>query len=150
MEQAESAIRKVVAQEYSKMVNKREEQKTRILIPKSRLLFGVCDPYGLLKAGECFVRVTLEETGGPMTVSGANVLISRNPCLHPGDLRKLKAVENPKLDHLVDCVVFSTEGKRPTADLMSGGDLDGDTCKSWPMWKLPTHFRQSLSVGILS
>ncbi|KIW73618.1 hypothetical protein PV04_01721 [Phialophora macrospora] len=127
MEQVESTIRKVLAQEYSKMVNKREEQKTRILIPKSRLLFGVCDPYGLLKAGECFVRVTLEETGAPMTITGANVLISRNPCLHPGDLRKLKAVENPKLDHLVDCVVFSTEGKRPTADLMSGGDLDGDT-----------------------
>ncbi|ETI27931.1 hypothetical protein G647_00380 [Cladophialophora carrionii CBS 160.54] len=127
MEQAESGIRKLLAQEYDKMVNKREEQKTRILIPRSRLLFGVCDPYGVLKPDECFVRVTLEQSGAPMTITGANVLISRNPCLHPGDLRKLKAVENPKLNHLVDCVVFSTQGKRPTADLMSGGDLDGDT-----------------------
>jgi hypothetical protein len=30
----------------------------------------------------------------------------------------------------VDCIVFSTRGKRPAADLMSGGDLDGDTCRS--------------------
>ena len=123
-------VRKTITQEYSKMVNKREEQKTRILIPKSRLLFGICDPYGLLKPDECFLRVTSDETGAPLTIIGANVLISRNPCLHPGDLRKLKAVQCPQLSHLTDSIVFSTNGRRPTADLMSGGDLDGDTCES--------------------
>ncbi|RAQ99038.1 RNA-directed RNA polymerase like protein [Stemphylium lycopersici] len=34
----------LVRQEYEKMLNKRDEQRCRILIPKSRLLFGVCDP----------------------------------------------------------------------------------------------------------
>lgn len=34
--------------------------------------------------------------------------------------------------YLIDCVVFSTRGKRPAADLMSGGELDGDTFKSRP------------------
>ncbi|OAP58356.1 hypothetical protein AYL99_07446 [Fonsecaea erecta] len=127
MEKVEQTVRKTVTQEYSKMLNKHDEQRTRILIPRSRLLFGVCDPYGLLKPGECFLRVTLEEFGSPVTITGVEVLVSRNPCLHPGDLRKLKAVNRPELSHLTDCVVFSTQGKRPAADLMSGGDLDGDT-----------------------
>ena len=49
--------------------------------------------------------------------------------LHPGDLQKFKVVAKDELAHLVDCIVFPTRGKRPAADLMSGGDLDGDTCK---------------------
>lgn len=127
-------VRKVISQEYGNMAKEewggKKVQKTRILIPKSRLLFGICDPFGILNPDECFLRVTLDEFGAPKTITGADVLISRNPTLHPGDLRKLKAVDYPKLCHLTDCVVFSTKGKRPTADLMSGGDLDGDTCET--------------------
>lgn len=129
-EKLNKTVRKTIAQEYGKMLNKRDEQKTRILIPKSRLLFGVCDQCDTLKPDECFLRVTLDEFGTPVTIVGVNVLVSRNPCLHPGDLRKLKAVDRAELHHLTDCVVFSTQGRRPTADLMSGGDLDGDTCKN--------------------
>ena len=122
-------LRKCVNQEYDKMINKRDEQKCRILILGSRLLFGICDPYGVLKPGECFVRVTQERDGMPETITGLEVLVTRNPCLHPGDLRKIKAVNRPELAHLTDCIVFSTNGKRPAADTMSGGDLDGDTCE---------------------
>ena len=129
-------VREAISQAYGNMVKEQWDgekvQKSRILIPKSRLLFGICDPYGILNPDECFLRVTLDEIGAPRTITGANVLITRNPTLHPGDLRKLKAVEYAKLHHLTDCVVFSTKGKRPTADLMSGGDLDGDTCKNDP------------------
>lgn len=122
-------LKKFISQEQGKMINKRGEQKCRILIHNSRLLFGVCDHKDVLKPGECFVRVTLNADGRPRTITGANVLIARNPCLHPGDLRKLKAVDKPELSHLSDCIVFSTRGPRPAADMMSGGDLDGDTCK---------------------
>jgi regulator of nonsense transcripts 1 len=45
-------------------------------------------------------------------------------------MRKLMAIDRPQLSHLKDCVVFSVKGNRPAADQMSGGDLDGDTCKS--------------------
>ena len=121
-------VQKAISREYSKMLKKGDEQKIRILIPKSRLIFGICDHYGVLNPGECFLRVTLEESGAPLTITGVDVLVSRNPCLHPGDLRKLKAVDRQELRHLTDCIVFSTRGKRPSADLMSGGDLDGDTC----------------------
>ena len=118
----------MVNEERTKMLNKRGEQKCRILIPRSRLLFGVCDPRDLLRPGECFVKVTHED-GITRAVTNAWVLVARNPCLHPGDLQKFWAVANPELEHLVDCIVFSTQGRRAAADLMSGGDLDGDTCK---------------------
>jgi hypothetical protein len=130
-----STMQGLVKQEFSRMLNKRDEQRCRILIPKSRLLFGVCDPHskggrsGKLKEGECFVRITLDGDGKPRTITNTEVLVTRNPCLHPGDLQKFRAVDVPELAHLADCIVFPTVGKRPSADLMSGGDLDGDKCK---------------------
>ena len=125
----QKAVAKAITQEYAKMLNKRGEQKCRILVPQSRLLFGVCDPRGCLEEGECFVNPTSDEEGIARAISGY-VLVSRNPCLHPGDLQKLVAVAKPELAHLVDCVVFPVKGRRPAADIMSGGDLDGDTCES--------------------
>ncbi|EUC27040.1 hypothetical protein COCCADRAFT_10243 [Bipolaris zeicola 26-R-13] len=125
-------LKSLVKQEYDRMVNKRNEQRCRISIPKSRLLFGVCDPTakdgftGRLKEGECFIRITKDGDGRPHTIINTEVLVTRNPCLHPGDLQKFRAVDVPEFSHLVDCIVFTTQGKRPSADLMSGGDLDGD------------------------
>lgn len=114
------------------MVNNRSEQKCRILIPQSRILFGVCDAWDVLAERECHVRITHESKGLPLTLMNCDVVVTRNPCLHPGDLQKFKAVQKDELSHLVDCIVFSTRGNRPAADLMSGGDLDGDTCKFIP------------------
>ncbi|KAL2760162.1 hypothetical protein ACRALDRAFT_2056344 [Sodiomyces alcalophilus JCM 7366] len=127
LEDVRPAITKLVNSEYDKMLNKRDEQKCRILVPQSRLLFGVCDAWGVLKEGECAVRVTRDGDGQPYALSGMEILVTRNPCLHPGDLQKFKVVQRDELSHLTDCIIFSTRGKRPAADLMSGGDLDGDT-----------------------
>ncbi|GFP53388.1 probable RNA-dependent RNA polymerase 1 [Trichoderma asperellum] len=121
------SINRLINAEYDKMLNKRDEQKCRILIPKSRLLFGVCDAWGVLRPGQCAVKVTMDGDGQPYALRGTKVLVTRNPCLHPGDLQKLDVVERPELAHLVDCIVFPTTGRRPAADMMSGGDLDGDT-----------------------
>jgi hypothetical protein len=55
------------------------------------------------------------------------------PCLHPGDIRKLKAVRAPKLEpYIRDCIVFSVQGYRPNCDEMAGSDLDGD--QYWVYW----------------
>ncbi|KAI4137322.1 MAG: hypothetical protein LQ341_005190, partial [Variospora aurantia] len=126
LESVKSTIRRYVSSEHSRMLNKRAEQRCRILIPQSRLLFGICDPRNVLKPGECVVRVTMDQGGVPKTIAGCDVLVTRNPCLHPGDLQKFKAVQCEELAHLTDCIIFSTEGRQPSADLMSGGDLDGD------------------------
>ena len=122
-------ISSLVTQEYSKLINPRAVRKCRIMIPQSRLLFGVCDPLGILRQGECTVKVTLEGDGHPKALDGMEILVMRNPCLHPGDLQKFKVVAKPELAHLVDCIIFPVRGKRPSADMMSGGDLDGDNCE---------------------
>ncbi|KIM19468.1 hypothetical protein M408DRAFT_13453, partial [Serendipita vermifera MAFF 305830] len=102
-----------------------EKDKLRLLVQKSRFVFGVCDPYQILEEGEVFIRVTMPRTG-PATIHSCPVLVVRNPCLHPGDCLKLRAVDHPKLRHLVDCVVFASKGKHAAPSLSSGGDLDGD------------------------
>ena len=48
------------------------------------------------------------------------VVVTRNPCLHPGDVRQLEAIEAPSLSHLVDCIVFPQQGSRPHPSEMSG------------------------------
>ena len=63
---------------------KNDKQKAPIVIHKSRLLFGVCDPFQVLREGEVFVRVTVGRHGETSVIHG-DVLVVRNPCLHPGE-----------------------------------------------------------------
>ncbi|KAK4442628.1 RNA dependent RNA polymerase-domain-containing protein [Podospora aff. communis PSN243] len=135
-------VQSLVRAEHNRLINKRNEQRCRILIPKSRILFGVCDAWDVLKEGEAQVRITHE--GQPLTITNCDVVVTRNPCLHPGDLQKFRAVQTDELSHLVDCIVFSARGKRPAADLMSGGDLDGDTFfVSWDKDIVPSTVSQA-------
>ena len=129
LDSVKATVRREVNIEYGKLLNKRDEQRCRIFVPRSRLVFGVCDPRNVLKDGECALRITMDGDGVPRTIVGTEVLVTRNPCLHPGDLQMFKAVQHDELSHLVDCIVFPTQGRRPSADLMSGGDLDGDKCR---------------------
>ncbi|KDQ12185.1 hypothetical protein BOTBODRAFT_57023 [Botryobasidium botryosum FD-172 SS1] len=117
-------IKKCQAAEINSF-KKNDKPRTRMLIRKSRLLFGVCDPFGVLREGEVHVRIT-EPRLGPTSLHATDVMVVRNPCLHPGDILKLRATHRSELDHLVDCVVFSSQGKRPAPSMSSGGDLDGD------------------------
>ncbi|KAL8732802.1 MAG: hypothetical protein Q9181_003829 [Wetmoreana brouardii] len=146
LDSIKSTAQSRVSSEVSKLLNKRGEHRSRILIPQSRLLFGVCDPFGVLREGECSVRVTSDGDGVPKTVVGIEVLVTRNPCLHPGDLQKFKAVQHDSLSHLIDCIVFPTRGRRPSADLMSGGDLDGDKFfVTWDQELIPSKISQAAS-----
>ncbi len=97
--------------------------KLRILVNESRNIFGVCDPIGVLKYGQCFIRPTIR--GKPSTVIG-KVTVGKNPCYLPGDIRVLEAIDDHRLHHLVDCIVFPTKGKRPHPSEIAGSDLDGD------------------------
>ena len=102
-----------------------EKEKLKILVRKSRLLYGVCDqPSGGLQYGQCQVRITSE--GGLVTSLKGKAVVARSPAYLLGDIRVLEMVHIPGLEHLVDCVVFPTSGPRPHADEMGGGDLDGD------------------------
>jgi hypothetical protein len=57
-------------------------------------------------------------------------MITRSPCLHPGDIRvvqAMSAIDYPQLKHYEDVIVFSQKGFRPLPNMIAGGDLDGDT-----------------------
>lgn len=108
-------------------VEKKQQQvrkiKLRILVPESRNIFGVCDPLGVLEYGQCFVRPTIR--GKPSTITG-KVIVGKNPCYLLGDVRVLEAVDDCRLNHLVDCIVFPIKGIRPHPSEIAGSDLDGD------------------------
>jgi len=58
-----------------------------------------------------------------------NVVITRSPALHPGDVQCVTAVDVPTdspLRALHNVVVFSSRGQRDLPSQLSGGDLDGD------------------------
>ncbi|CAK8568633.1 unnamed protein product [Lathyrus sativus] len=114
-------------------------EKSRIFVSSGRWLMGVLDELGVLEQGQCFVQVStpslencfakhgsrFSETNSLHVVKG-HVVIAKNPCLHPGDVRVLEAVDVPDLHHLYDCLVFPQKGERPHTNEASGSDLDGD------------------------
>lgn len=102
--------------------------KLRVLVPKSRVVFGACDPFNELEHGQCVFQPTLfDEVQFAEFQTAQEVMVVRNPCYYPGDIRVLKLVKDkPQYNYLNDCIVFPTRGSRPHADESSGGDLDGD------------------------
>ena len=76
------SIRRLQMQEV-KSFRKNDKMRVRMLVQKSRHLYGVCDPFGVLKEGEVFVKVTVGGKG-PTSITNTNLLVVRNPCLHPG------------------------------------------------------------------
>lgn len=102
--------------------------KTRILVKKGRALLGCLDETRTLKYGEVFVQIAHQRNkqihampslssnryGGNKSkhIVKGKVVVAKNPCLHPGDVRILRAVDVPSLHHMVDCVVFPQKGRR--------------------------------------
>ncbi|KAJ7128080.1 RNA dependent RNA polymerase-domain-containing protein [Mycena filopes] len=54
------------------------------------------------------------------------VLMTRNPCKVPTDVRKVTAVKHNQLHDIVDVIVCSVKGQRRLLDFLAGGDYDGD------------------------
>ena len=71
---------------------------------------GCLDETANLPYGEVFIKVSRSD-GSPSVIKG-NVVVAKNPCLHPGDVRVLVAVDSPNLHHMVDCIVFPQNGNR--------------------------------------
>ncbi|XP_021292687.1 RNA-dependent RNA polymerase 1-like isoform X2 [Herrania umbratica] len=99
--------------------------KTRIFVPNGRSMMGCLDETRTLDYGEVFVQFSGFRSKQRFIVQG-EVVVAKNPCLHPGDVRVLTAVNVPDLNHMVDCVVFPQKGSRPHPNECSGSDLDGD------------------------
>lgn len=121
------------------------KEKAKIVIDKGACLLGCMDESATLKGyffdkipssdssleeriaavPEIFVQVYRPENGKYEIIEGLCIL-ARNPSLHPGDIRVVRAVNVPGLKHLKDVVVLPQTGDRDVASMCSGGDLDGD------------------------
>ncbi|XP_077522384.1 uncharacterized protein LOC144133269 [Amblyomma americanum] len=116
----------------NKKVLKELRTKARILVPPNygRTMFGVLDETGTLEYGQVFVQYSNDmlryKVNDPATILEGDVIVTKNPCMNPGDIRKLEAVNVPQLHHVRDCIVFPQKGERPHPDEMAGSDLDGD------------------------
>lgn len=130
------------------------KEKARITIEKGAFVLGVVDETGILngyykeqeeeedddagrsnkgkgktvpsKMPEIFLQISDPDKPGKYKVIEGLCIITRNPSLHPGDIRTVRAVNVPELAHLRNVVVFPKKGDRDLASMLSGGDLDGD------------------------
>ncbi|KAK4261810.1 hypothetical protein QN277_004759 [Acacia crassicarpa] len=125
-------------------------RKARIFVPQGRAMMGCLDETRTLEYGQVFVQYSRNGSlplsngsaayGSKRYIVKRKVVVAKNPCLHPGDVRVLKAVDVPALHHMVDCVVFPQKGSRPHPNECSGSDLDGDiyfVC--WDPELIPPH-----------
>ncbi|CAF3873328.1 unnamed protein product [Rotaria sordida] len=113
-------------------------RRTRIRVPrnKARNMFGIIDEYNVLKPDEVFIQYTRlndhedKDTNNKSEktsfLHNCKVVVTKNPCYHPGDIRTFTAVNHKELKHLKDVIVFSQQGDCPASHQISGSDLDGD------------------------
>lgn len=121
------------------------KEKAKLFIGQGACLFGCVDEMTVLQGHwddrqlpatasrkqkeaslpEIFLRVDMGRNGIYKVIEGVCIL-ARNPSLHPGDIRVVRAVDIPELYHLKNVVVLPQTGDRGLANMCSGGDLDGD------------------------
>ncbi|KGO75271.1 RNA-dependent RNA polymerase, eukaryotic-type [Penicillium italicum] len=122
------------------------KEKAKIAIDQGANLLGVMDETGVLKGyfknalprrgasyaqklaalPEIFVQICRLDGNGEYEVIEGLCILARNPSLHPGDIRVVRAVNRPELQGLRDVVVLPQTGDQDIASMCSGGDLDGD------------------------
>ena len=130
------------------------KEKAKLHIPNGACLLGCTDETGTLQGHfensgldphstyqeqykhlpQVFVQVrrragaddARNEDDVPYEVIEGLCWIARNPSLHEGDIRVVKAVNVPALSHLRDVLVLPQTGDQDLSSMCSGGDLDGD------------------------
>lgn len=109
--------------------------KMNIKIPRSTYAFMVVDFTGTLEEGEvqlAFSSKFQADGESDTLLDDIDILVARAPAHFVSDVQKVRAVFRPNLKRLKDVVVFSSKGKSPLADMLSGGDYDGD--QAWICW----------------
>jgi hypothetical protein len=90
---------------------------------------GVMDEFGYLEEGQVYICLKNDAEGMEEFVKG-DTLVTRSPGMHCGDIQKAYVIGRVPETHasssLNNCIVFSSKGKRPIPNQLSGGDLDGD------------------------
>jgi hypothetical protein len=107
------------------------KHKARIPVAQGVKLFGIMDETGYLNEGEIYVTFDKADflPCRALDLDDRQMIITRSPALHPGDIQLATNVVPPdhhSLRFLRNCIVFSQKGERDLPSCLSGGDLDGD------------------------
>jgi superfamily II DNA helicase RecQ len=141
-EVVQAALRHAMRKELEKWFDQGHHPKLHITLPKSRRVLLIPDRYGLLEAGEAVMK--MPSVGHPFV---KQLILGRSPCMGPGELLCLQAVDSRVVveqrigeddkerrkaarewyDFQECCIILSVLGDRSVADIMQGGDFDGDT-----------------------
>ncbi|KAJ5766848.1 uncharacterized protein N7511_004464 [Penicillium nucicola] len=141
------------------------KEKAKITVEQGANLLGCLDEVGVLKGHfedqipkedaprreklaalpEIFVQICRcekqDDKHAKYEVIEGVCILARNPSLHPGDIRVVRAVNRPELHDYRDVVVLPQTGDRDVASMCSGGDLDGDDyLVIWDPDLIPTHW----------
>ncbi|KAI0093951.1 RdRP-domain-containing protein [Irpex rosettiformis] len=105
--------------------------RARIPVPDGWTLPGIADIHGYLREGQVYACIASNDGSEPQYLDG-RVMVLRSPVIHPGDVQVWMAIGKPPSDspfiheRLLNTLVFPTNGRRPPASYLAGGDLDGD------------------------
>lgn len=140
-------LRKRIRYFLSDLLNRYTED-LHIQVPLSTYAFCIADPYRVLEPDEIHLGFSKnwKDPDGRFEdnlLEGMDVLVGRLPAHVPSDIQRRRAVWKSELRHFKDVIVFSTKGDQPLADMLSGGDYDGDT--PWICWdpKIVQSFQNS-------
>ncbi|KAK0468272.1 RNA dependent RNA polymerase-domain-containing protein [Desarmillaria tabescens] len=102
----------------------------RIDVPMSVTAFIVPDQDGELEEGEVFFKSSRRNLIGPDGLETdmilGEVLLTRHPCKLPTDVVKWRCVDKPHLRNRTDVIILPVKGLHRAAEILSGGDYDGD------------------------
>lgn len=101
------------------------KHKARLELEQSAFLLGVPDETRTLGVDEVFCQIWPSNAPQPTVITG-DCILYRSPAMHPGDVRRVRAVDSPRLRHLKNVIVFNVAGQRDLPNMLGGGDLDGD------------------------
>jgi hypothetical protein len=110
----------------------RQRLRMSFMCIQSTSVYGIADPYGVLKPGEVHLslsRPLVHEASQRRfdIFAGKDVLVTRDPVIRGSDIQKVRCVCHPRLAHLKDIIVMPSRGQIPLAAKLQGGDYDGDT-----------------------
>ena len=123
--------------------------RTYILVPKSRMVFGVCDPHGELNYDECYFKPTLFNDESEEFANKSEVIVACIPCYHPGDIRVLTLTHDKSgYENLFDCLVLPVKGRHSHAFECGGSNLGGT--KFFVSWDESLIPKENVKMGSYS
>lgn len=123
--------------------------RTYILVPKSRMVFGVCDPHGELNYDECYFNPTLFNDESEEFANKSKVIVACIPCYHPGDIRVLTLTHDKSgYENLFDCLVLPVKGRHSHAFECGGSNLGGT--KFFVSWDESLVPKENVKMGSYS